>query len=94
MSHHDSKEEINENEFLNLENLEFDVKKEKNFLPSFLLESLNENDSDNYFKDELSTDEINNSTEEEKKKNLILIIKCILLMIQKKLKLIYQKILI
>ncbi len=67
MSHHDSKEEINENEFLNLENLEFDVKKEKNCLPSFLLESLNENDYDNYFKDELSTDEINNSTEEEKK---------------------------
>ena len=67
MSHHNSKDEINENEFLNLENLEFDVKKEKNFLPSFLLESLNENDSDNYFKDELSTDEINNSTEEEKK---------------------------
>ena len=67
MSHHNSKDEINENEFLNLENLEFDVKKEKNCLPSFLLESLNENDSDNYFKDELSTDEINNSTEEEKK---------------------------
>ena len=67
MSHRDSKEEINENEFLNLENIEFDVKKEKNCLPSFLLESLNESDSDNYFKDELSTDEINNSTEEEKK---------------------------
>ena len=67
MSHRDSKEEINENEFLNLENIEFDVKKEKNCLPSFLLESLNENDYDNYFKDELSTDEINNSTEEEKK---------------------------